>query len=315
MITVDQSGNADVTTIQEALNKVEHLNEKDRVIIIKKGTYQEKLSITMDNVTLIGESPEDTQIVYGDYAKMQFEDGTFYRTFNTATVFVEGKNVTLKNLMIKNNAGEGEKVGQAVALYVEGDGCNVIGCRILGHQDTLFTGPLPHKPIEGNDFGGPMEGKERIIGKHFFQDCYIEGTIDFIFGSARAVFYHCDIFSIDRKQPINGYVTAASTYQGEKYGYVFLDCRLASNCEKETVYLGRPWRDYAKTVFIRCYLGDHIKKEGWHDWNKSNARENAFYAEYDCYGPGATLDERVDFAHVLTEEEAAEYTLNNILER
>ena len=146
-----------------------------------------------------------------------------------------------------------------------------------------------------------------------YKNCYLEGDVDFIFGGATAYFEECEIKSLNRDQEVNGYITAASTPEGREYGYVFDRCRFTSDCPPETVYLGRPWRSFAKTVIMRSELGAHIKKEGGHDWNKEDAREQAFYAEYENYGPGATPESRVSWSHQLTKEEAERFTKEKVL--
>ena len=122
--------------------------------------------------------------------------------------------------------------------------------------------------MQGNSFGGPRDNCEKRQLRHYFENCYVKGDVDFIFGSATAVFNKCEIYSNDRKEEVNGYITAASTPEGVKFGYVFIDCKLTSDAEPKSVYLGRPWRDFARTVFINTWMGDHIKDEGWHNWNK-----------------------------------------------
>lgn len=311
-IVVSKKGDGDFTTIGEALASIPRENKKQVLIKVKNGTYHEKLRVESPYVVIEGEATEETVISYDDHARKVFPSGEVYRTFNSYTVFVGASHVTFRNLTIENTAGLGKEVGQAVALYVEGDLVKVENVRLLGNQDTLFTGPLPWKPIEGNDFGGPMEGKPRIVGRQYYKDCYIEGDIDFIFGSAVAVFEGCELFSKNLDQEINGYVTAASTYEGQEFGYVFINCRFTSDAEQGTVYLGRPWRNYAKTVLIDCELGAHIAKEGWHDWNKEAARVTTFYAEWASTGEGADVESRVNWSHQLKEEELKKYTLENI---
>lgn len=314
MIIVSKDSSGDFKTIKEAIDSISQDNRTEVKIFIKNGIYKEKLNIEADYITLIGEDAIKTVITFNDYAKKKFSNGELYRTFNSYTVFVQGNNFTASNLTIENSSGPGEEVGQAVALYVEGDNAKFKNCRLIGYQDTLFTGPLPESPIEGNDFGGPMEGKPRIVGKQYYEECYIEGDVDFIFGSAVAVFNKCEIFSKDRNKEINGYITAASTPQNNEFGYIFIDCRLIGNAAKDSVYLGRPWRDYAKTVFINCYLGSHIKREGWHSWNKELATKEAYYGEYKSYGPGANDNNRENWSHILTEKEVKKYiNLSNSL--
>jgi pectinesterase len=313
LITVAKDGSGDFNNIKDAIASISE-NNKDKIhIYIKKGIYKEKLHIEKPFIALIGEDVNTTIITFDDHAKKLFPDGEVYRTFNSYTIFIKEHDFTAKNLTFENSAGVGDLVLQAVAVYVEGDRAKFKNCRLLGNQDTLFTGTLPPKPIEGNTFGGPMDKKPRIVGRQYYEDCYIEGDIDFIFGSATAVFKRCDIFSKDKGCEINGYICAASTVEGKEFGYVFMDCRPLSNAPKETVYLGRPWRDYAKTAFINCYLGAHIKKEGWHNWDKPNAEKESYYVEYKSYGPGASKEPRTTWSHILTEEEAKKYIISNIL--
>lgn len=263
-------------------------------------------------ITLIGQSRDETIITYDDYAKKLFPNGEPYRTFNSYTIFVRANDFTAQNITFENSAGIGEIVGQAIAVYVEGDKAKFNNCKFLGNQDTLFTGPLPPKPIEGNNFGGPMDGKERIVGRQYYKNCYIEGDIDFIFGSATVIFDKCEMFSKNLNRDINGYITAASTIESEEFGYVFINCKLTSDAKPNSVYLGRPWRDYAKTAFINCYMGDHIKKEGWHNWNKPLTEKETNYVEYNTYGPGKSNETRVSWSHILTVEDVKKYTIQNI---
>ncbi|MDS0524494.1 pectinesterase family protein [Clostridium sp. SHJSY1] len=312
MITVAKDGSGDFINITDAISSIPSNNKSNIIIYIKNGTYKEKIHIEKPFLSLIGEDVNRTKITYDDYAKKTLPNGEAYRTFNSYTIFIGSHDFTAQNLTFENSAGNGDIFGQAVAVYVEGDKSKFKNCRFLGKQDTLFTGPLPPKPIEGNNFGGPMEGRPRVVGRQYYEECYIEGDIDFIFGSATAVFNGCEIFSKNKNSKINGYITAASTVEGREFGYVFMNCKLTSDAPKETVYLGRPWRDYAKTVFINCYLGEHIRKEGWHSWDKLNAEKEAYYAEYKSYGPGASDLTRVSWCHILNDEEVKKYTLSNI---
>lgn len=305
-------GDGEFTSIKEAILSIPKDNKEEVKILVKNGIYYEKLMIETPYITLEGEEKDKTIISYDDYAKKTFPSGEVYRTFNTYTVFVGASHVRIRNLTIENTAGLGHKVGQAVALYVEGDLVTVEQVRLLANQDTLFTGPLPWKPIEGTDFGGPMEGKPRVVGRQYYKDCYIEGDIDFIFGSATAVFEGCELFSKNLNQDINGYVTAASTYEGQEFGYVFRNCRFTSDAREESVYLGRPWRNHAKTVLLNCELGKHIVKEGWHDWNKTQAQSTVYYAEYASFGEGAASSKRIFWSHQLTGEDVESYNNENI---
>lgn len=168
-----------------------------------------------------------------------------------------------------------------------------------------------------------MENAARMNGRQYYYQCFIRGDIDFIFGSATAYFEECEINSQKTDsdpiainpadQKIYGYITAASTPEGQEYGYIFSRCRLTGDCPPNSVYLGRPWRNLAKTVFLECELGEHIRTEGWHDWNKPEAHDTIFYAEYRCFGPGADTKGRVRFSKQLTPEEAEQYNKNKVL--
>jgi len=258
-----------------------------KVIYIKKGVYKEKLIIPswLQNIELCGEDKENTIITYDDHANVKIQLGTAaprlqaMGTFRTYTLKVEGNDITLKNLTIENNSA---RLGQAVSLHTEGDRLTVINCRIIGHQDTIYTG-VPGTRI-------------------YFDGCYICGTTDFIFGPSTAWFEGCTIESL-----VNSYVTAASTPKDQPYGYVFNNCRLIAAEGVEKVYLGRPWRDYGYTLFMNCELGKHIRPEGWHHWEK-HREQTARYLEYNNRGEGASTDARVSWSRQLTKKEAAAIT-------
>lgn len=311
MITVAQDGSGAFTTIQEAVNSIQMLPE---TIFIKKGTYHERVEINTPFLTIVGEDAANTILEYDYYANMILEDGEKRGTFRSYTMLITADNFTCKNMTIANTAGFGKQVGQAVAVYAEGDHILFSGCRLLGHQDTLFTGPLPHNEAKAGGFRGPTEFAERRLCRQIYENCYIEGEVDFIFGSAAAYFDNCTLYSLNRNMDTNGYVTAPSTYENQKYGYVFNNCHFRSNCPDNTVYLGRPWRNFAKTVLIRCELDGHIKNEGFHDWNKPEAHDTVFYAEYDCFGKGYKPELRAAFVKQLSADEAKEYTLERFKE-
>lgn len=285
-IVVHQKGNGDFKTIQEAVNAARSYPSKRITILIKDGTYYEKVKVHAWNTTIsfIGESREKTIITYDDYFNKigLGRNSTFY----TYTVLVEGNDFFCKNLTIKNTSGP---VGQAVALNVNANRVMFTNCTFLGNQDTLYTSG------EGT--------------KNYFKDCYIEGTTDFIFGDATVLFENCTINSKS-----DSYITAASTPKDTTYGYVFKNCKLTADKNATKVYLGRPWRPYAKTVFINCEMGKHILPEGWHNWSKPEAEISSFYAEYNCTGEGFQPKTRVAWSHQLKSSEAKKYTIENILD-
>lgn len=290
-------------------------------IYIAPGVYEEQFVVEHPYVTFIGENPENTTITYHLGAKEILEDGLKRGTFRTASVRIDGHDFTARNLTFKNTAGYGTDVGQALALYVDADRVIFENCHFLGSQDTLFTAPLPMQEFEPGGFRGPGEHKPRIMGRHYYKNCYIRGDVDFIFGSATAYFDGCTIFSSHpgehylanrvEEELVCGYITAASTPVDVTYGYVLKDCRLLSDCPEASVYLGRPWREGAKTVYLNCEMGSHIHPLGWNDWGKTHG--NFYFGEYASYGPGASPENRAGFSHQLTSKEAAEYTLENVL--
>ncbi|MFS0872545.1 pectinesterase family protein [Paenibacillus xylanilyticus] len=319
--TVSADGSGDFTSIQAAIEAIPEPCAEKTIVRIKQGIYYEKLHIEKPMVHLIGEGADQTVITYDDYALKKFPDGELYHTFHSYTAFIGADDFTAEGLSFVNSAGPGKDVGQALAVYVDGDRAAFRQCRFIGHQDTIFTGPLPEQPIDRSFFGGPREGAERRKLRQYYEDCYIEGDIDFIFGSATAVFQGCEIFAKNRLPDnaaaageVSGWITAASTPEDVRYGYVFMNCDLTSDAPPQSVYLGRPWRNHAKVCFLNCRVGAHVKQEGWHNWNKPDAESTVVYAEYNSTGPGAgNTSERVPWARMLTEQEASEYTLPFIL--
>lgn len=287
---VAADGSGDFKKVQQAIDAVPPFRKAETRILVKKGVYREKLTLPANrtNVTLVGEDVHRTLLTYGDSARTPNAFGEALGTTGSSSFFVFGEGFRARNISFENSAGDGRKVGQAVAVRVSADRAVFENCRFLGFQDTLY--------VQGDQT------------RQYYKNCYIEGTVDFIFGWATAVFDRCEIYS---KGP--GYLTAASTEKERNHGLVFLDCRLTGDGEDNTVYLGRPWRDHAKTVFIDCYMDRHIKPEGWHDWDRPQARQTAYYAEYNSKGPGAHKGKRVAWAKTLDREGAKAYTVENIL--
>lgn len=275
-IVVSRDGSGDYRTLTEAMEGIRAFMDYKVTVLVKNGTYKEKVVIPswLQNVEFIGESVENTIITYDDHANINKMG-----TFRTYTVKVEGNSITFRNLTIENNAA---RLGQAVALHTEGDKLVFINCRILGNQDTIYTGAAGTRL--------------------YFVDCYIDGTTDFIFGPSTAFFENCEI-----RSKTNSYVTAASTPKDIAVGYVFKNCRLTADPGVDKVYLGRPWRPYAATVFINCEMGKHIRPEGWHNWGNVENEKTARYAEYGSTGEGAPATDRVKWAKQLTKKEAALY--------
>ena len=309
-------------TISEALEAADQLysdTEQPVTIHVDPGEYRERVEIHRPHVTLVGETADSVRIVGGLGAKMPSEDGSgvdgTLGTFRTYTVLVDADDVRLENLTIVNDAGDGREVGQAIALYADGDRLVVDACCITGRQDTLFLGPLPPREVKPGGFIGPKQFAPRRVGRQYFRRCRIEGDVDFIFGGARAYFEGCEIRSLNRNMDVNGYVTAASTPEGEPCGFVFHGCSFtaAQDVAPDSVYLGRPWREWAQTVLIDCWLGQHIKREGWWDWNKPAAHNCARYAGAILHGPAGDTEDWVPWARELDAAAAARYAREQVL--
>lgn len=296
-LAVAQDGSGDFKTIQEAVNNVNDNSEKKVIITIKPGVYKEKLEIPASKtfVTLKGLDRNKTIISFDDYSGKPLReiDPSGKKEFGTSTSYsflIKGNDCTLENLTVENTAG---RVGQAVALHIKSDRVIVKNCNILGNQDTLFL------------------SQENT--RTYFENCFINGTTDFIFGAATAYFYKCTIESL-----ANSYITAASTPQGQAYGFVFRDCKLtAKDKSVDKVFLGRPWRSYAQTVFINTDLGSHIIPEGWNAWIDTrfpDKDKTAYYAEYGSKGVSAKdLSQRVSWSHQLKKADSKKYNRDWVL--
>jgi len=288
LITVAQDGSGNYKTVQAAFDAVPVNNKKPLTIYVKNGIYKEKLHLdsTKNFVELKGESRFYTILTYDDHTGKTSPNGTPINTQTSHSIIINADNFTARNITFANDAGF--TAGQAVALDSRGDKAQYYECRIVGNQDILLL---------NND-----------KGRQYFKDCYIEGTTDFIFGAAPAWFENCHIHS--KK---NSHVTAASTPQQNKYGFVFYDCSLTGDSSLHTVSLGRPWRPYSWVTYIHCYIGQQVKPEGWTNWNQTESYKTARYSEFENYGPGAKTVGRVTWSKQLTPAEAEQITIKNVL--
>ncbi|MDR0845546.1 MAG: pectin esterase [Tannerella sp.] len=282
-IVVDRNGTGQFRDIQEALESIRAFDPKGTItVFVKNGVYKEKLVLPtyVCNVRIIGESRDKTIISYDDHANINKMG-----TFRTYTFLVRGNDITIENLTIENVAAQ---LGQAVALHLEGDRIIIRNCRILGNQDTIYTG--------------------RDNCRHYFENCYIEGTTDFIFGPSTCWFENCEILC-----KRNSYITAASTPQNIAFGYILNHCNIHLAEGVTGMYLGRPWRQYGMTLFMNCSLPEGINPAGWHNWNNVENEKTARYMEYNNTGKGSGTGERVKWSKILTAKEAAVYTLENVM--
>lgn len=281
---VAKDGSGDFFTVQEAINAVPDFRKEGRTtILIRPGVYKEKLIIPESKiqVSLIGQ--DGAVISNDDYASKKNVFGENMSTSGSATCYIYGHDFYAENITFENTAG---RVGQAVATFVSGDRAMFKNCRFLGNQDTLYT-----------------YGK---LSRQYYEDCYIEGTVDFIFGWSAAVFNRCVIHSKS-----SGYLTAPATDKGKAYGYVFYDCKMTADDGVGDVYLARPWRPYAQSVFIRCDLGKHIVPAGWDNWRNKENEKTVFFAEYASKGEGANPQARVKYSHQLRDLKG--YEIQNVL--
>ena len=284
---VAADGTGQYSSVQEAISAAPMQTDPAAPhwrIFVKAGIYRERIYVQRErgHIQVIGEDRVRTIIVYNQHANLPGPDGKPIGTFRTPTLQVDGDGMTWENLTIANDAGP---VGQAVALRADGDRLVFRRCRFLGWQDTMLLNR----------------------GRHYFTDCYIEGSVDFIFGGATAYFDRCQLHAVGE-----GYITAASTPKEKVYGFVFADCQITGAAGGNT-YLGRPWREFARTIFLRTTMSGVVRPEGWHNWNKPGAEQTTYYAESGSTGPGANDTARVKWAKPLTAAEAASLTPATVL--
>jgi pectinesterase len=288
-IIVSKDGSGNYTTLQAAFDAIPSGNTAPILIFIKKGIYKERvvLETKKDNITIVGESRDSTILTYNNHTGSVLPNGDIVNTYTSASFFIYADGFTAKNITIQNDAGF--NAGQAVALFVYGNHERFIDCNLKGFQDVLFC-----------------SGKGT---KQYYENCSIEGTTDFIFGPATAVFKDCLI-----KSKKNSHVTAASTPGESPFGFVFFNSKLiASDTSVNKVSLGRPWQPYSNVTYINCYLDKHIIPEGWNNWKNPSNELTARYAEYKSVGPGANVDTRVKWSRQLTDDEVKKYTIQNVL--
>jgi pectinesterase len=278
--------------VQAAIDSVPENNRERIVITIKSGIYSEVIRVpkTKPFLTFRGAPGGRVVLTFNNYATKTGPDGRPLGTARSASVFVQGDDFIAENVVFENSATPRKVVGQALALSVSGDRAVFRNCRFLGRQDTLYTGGQ---------------------GRQYFRDCYIEGDVDFIFGSSAAVFENSRVHSTGP-----GYITAhARTAPDQPTGYVFRNCELTGSTEAESVYLGRPWRPYGRVVFIDCRMGPHIRLAGWDNWRKKENEATAWFAEHGSTGLGANAAARVPWSRQLSLVETAPFAVRRFLSR
>ena len=259
--------------------------ERPWVIYVKAGTYRERLYVQREKrfLALVGEDASKTIVTFDLHAFLPGPDGRPISTFRTPTAQIDADDFTAENLTFENPAGtEGR---QALAVRVDGERAAFRGCRFVGWQDTILLNR----------------------GRQYLEDCFVSGSVDFIFGGATAFFERCSIHA-----RADGYVTAASTPQEQDHGFVFRGCRITGEPGVKT-WLGRPWRDFASVAFLDTEMSDVVRPEGWNNWDRPLREKTVRYGERGSTGPGASEGARVAWAHRLTAEEASRLTVENVL--
>lgn len=286
----------------DKLSEVLKYASENTRIVLEKGVYREKLEIRVSDVEIVGAGKDATVIIYDDYAKKTDEKGKEYNTFRTYTAAVLADNVTFKELTVENDARSPEIKGQEVALTVCGDNFKAVNCGFVSTQDTVFCGPLPPDLIER--YEGFLKDELRRGGamRQVFENCFIAGTVDFIFGCGDALFDQCEIKSIHDERG-HGYAAAPAHSLSQETGFVFNKCRFThgDGVKDKSIYLARPWRDYGKASFIGCEYGSHIAPEGFDKWNDTERDKTARFSEYGT--DPLTRAGRVKWSASLSEED------------
>lgn len=282
---VAADGSAKFTSVQAAIMSVPSGSRENPVVIhIAPGTYHELIYVQREKqfFKLLGTNSTNTILTFNLYAGITNAEGKPIGTFKTPSTTIDADDFSAENVTFANDAGP---VGQALAIRVDGDRASFRRCRFTGWQDTILLNR----------------------GRQYFDDCYICGHVDFIFGAATAWFENCEIHALR-----DGYLTAASTPADSPFGYVFSHCKITGEPGVKT-WLGRPWRIYASVTYLNCEMSDVVRPAGWNDWNKPEAHATARYAEFNSTGDGANQTNRPSWTKQLTPNEARKITVEKVL--
>ena len=312
MLIVAKDGSGEYTSIQAAVDAC----RGPETILVRPGEYRERVVVNKDNLRITGEDRDRTIITHSACARDLGPDGKEKGTFLSFTMLVTGHQVKIENLTVRNDAGDGRDVGQAVAVYAAGDRGVMRNCRLIAHQDTLFCGPLMPKvkrEILPRDTG-TAECVESVgdcpptHSRWYFEDCFIQGDVDFIFGPYCCWFERCRLHMNAR----GGYYTAANTPREQDYGLVFHDCHLTGDCEDGAAFLGRPWRKYARTLFLECEIDFCVSPQGFADWDAERVI-TSLCGEYGTRGARADLEKRHPGEKRLTKAERERITIREVM--
>lgn len=315
MYIIAKDGSGDFTSIQAAIDAIPGGGRAPTILLLRMDEYHERVIVNKDNVRIVGEARDRTVITNSACAKDPDGNGGERGTFLSFTMIVTGKNVEVENLTIRNDAGDGREVGQAVAVYAAGDRGVWRNCRFIAHQDTLFCGPLMQKVT---DDIAPRVGSAECVesvgdcpltfSRQYFEDCFIQGDVDFIFGPYRCWFERCTLFMNAR----GGLYTAANTPETQPYGLVFHRCFLTGECEEGMAFLGRPWRKFSRTLFLDCEMDGHVAPQGFSDWDKEKVVTER-YGEWGTRGVRADQSTRHPAQKRLTDNDAMAVTVQDVI--
>ncbi|KAM7261156.1 hypothetical protein ACFE04_026631 [Oxalis oulophora] len=298
-LVVAQDGSSPHNTINEAVASLARMgsNRPQRVIIyVKAGIYNEKVEIgrNMKNVMFVGDGIDRTVVT----GRRNVPDGS--TTYSSATFEVTGDGFWARDVTFENTAGPQKH--QAVALVAKADNCLFYHCSFRGYQDTLWTHSL----------------------RQFYRDCFIYGTIDFIFGNAAVVIQNCDIMVRRPMRNQGNMITAQGRNDpNENTGISIQDSRIKPAPDLLPVsssfktYLGRPWRKYSRTVILKSDLDNVIDPSGWQEWSGDFGLSTLYYAEYFNTGSGAGTRNRVKWPgyHVLNNpQQASPFTVSSLIQ-
>ncbi len=311
-LTVAQDGSGNYTTVQAAINAAPTGQTVAYTIYIKNGKYKEQITVPSNKpfIQLIGQSVADVVLYFDSYAGAPVTGGGTVGTQNSASFTINASDFAATNITFANTfnydsvSAAGITGLQAVAVTINADRSAFKNCRFLGNQDTLYT-----------------KGSGAV--RHYFKNCYIDGIIDFIFGSSIDLFDSCVVYPKSRLAGGNSYITAANTPPGQSYGYVFRDCRVLSNSGNTMYYLGRPWQNSTgssplannKVVFLASRLPYTVRSDGWSTWDAGTNTSLIYNGEYksrNLDGSLTNVASRVTWSYQLSQADSATYTFANL---
>ncbi|XP_003594727.2 probable pectinesterase 67 [Medicago truncatula] len=279
-IKVDINGNGEFKSVQAAIDSIPEGNSNWVIVHIRKGVYREKVHIPKNKryIFMRGNGRGKTAIVWSESSSDNIASATFK---------VEAPDFIAFGISFKNDAPTGvayTSQNQSVAAFVAAEKAAFYHCAFYSTHNTLFD----------------------YKGRHYYESCYIQGSIDFIFGRGRTIFQNCEIFVVDDKRiSIRGSITAANREnESEMSGFIFIKGKVYGI---GGVYLGRAKGPYSRVIFAKTYLSKTIVPEGWTNWSYDGSTEHLYHAEYKCHGPGAIAEKRASWSRQLSDEEAAPF--------